>query len=46
MGAVIELRSAGRFVAGDAGGDFQIPAVAQVLGDAGPAETVICDFIR
>ena len=43
--AVIELRSAGRFVTGDAGGGFQITPVAQVLGDAGPPETVICDFI-
>ena len=43
--AVIELRGAGRFVTGDAGGGFQITPVAQVLGDAGPPETVIRDFI-
>ena len=43
--AVIELRGAGRFVAGDACGGFQITPVAQVLGDAGPPETVSRDFI-
>ena len=43
--AVIELRGTGRFVTGDAGGGFQITAVAQVLGDAGPPETVSRDFI-
>ena len=43
--AVVELRGAGRFVAGDAGGGFQIPAVAQVLGDAGPPKAVSRDFI-
>ena len=43
--AVIELRGAGRFVTGDAGGGFQITPVAQVLGDAGPPETVSRDFI-
>ena len=43
--AVIELRGAGRLVTGDAGGGFQITPVAQVLGDAGPPETVIRDFI-
>ena len=37
--AVIELRGAGRFVTGDAGGGFQITPVAQVLGDAGPPES-------
>ena len=43
--AVIELRGAGRFVTGDACGGFQITPVAQVLGDAGPPETVSRDFI-
>ena len=43
--AVIELRGAGRLVTGDACGGFQITAVAQVLGDAGPPKTVSRDFI-
>ena len=41
MGAVVQLRGAGRLVTGDAGGDFLDAAVAQVLGDAGPPEAVI-----
>ena len=41
VGAVVQLRGAGRLVAGDAGGDFLDAPVSQVLGDAGPAETVI-----
>ena len=39
------MRGAGRLVTGDARGDFQIPAVAQVLRDAGPPETVIGYFM-
>ena len=45
MHPVIELRGAGRFVAGDACGGFQITPVAQVLGDAGPPKAVSRDFI-
>ena len=41
VGAVVQLRGAGRLVAGDARGDFLDAAVTQVLGDAGPPETVI-----
>ena len=42
--AIVKLRGARRFVAGDACGDFQVATVAQVLGDAGPAKTVIRDL--
>ena len=38
MGAVVQLRGAGRLVAGDTRSNFKIAAVAQVLGDAGPPE--------
>ena len=41
VGAIIQLRGAGRLVTGDARGDFLDAAVSQVLGDAGPPETVI-----
>ena len=45
VGAVVQLRGTGRLVPGDARSDFQVAAVAQVLGDAGPPETVIRYFI-
>ena len=44
VGAVVQLCGAGRLVAGDARSDFLDAAVAQVLGDAGPPETVIRYF--
>ena len=42
--AIIALRGAGRLVPRDPGGDLEVAAVSQVLGDPGAAEAVSADL--
>ena len=42
--AVVELSGAGGLVASDTGGDLEVAAVSQVLGDPAAAEGVGADF--
>ena len=44
--AVVELTGAGGLVPRDLGGDLEVAAVPEVLGNPGPAEAVGPDFGR